>query len=183
MIYALTAVNLTLNWIADGTVKVTNLSCSFGNTDCVDIPFTGASSSIGMTLTVDGVTVSPTAVAGPTSGTALYEGDGGPINIYTGQHGSGSSGNPAANLAFFEGIGNANITGSIHNGVQQYSGSANAGYPADLSFGGGAQAGGYLAVTYTFSEVAIPEPMTSALAGGALVGLALLARWKRAKKA
>jgi hypothetical protein len=190
-IYALSAVNLTLDWIADGTVRVVNLSCSFGNTDCVDIPFANASSNVPMTLVVGGVTTTATGVAGPISSSnqvncgasapvpcALEEGHGGPINLFPGQHGANTVGNPVANIGLFQGIGVATISGNASNGFQGFSGNAALGFPSDLNFGGNSQTGAILSVTYTYSEVPIPEPASLSMIGGGFLALAALIRRK-----
>jgi hypothetical protein len=53
----------------------------------------------------------------------------------------------------------------------------------NLTFGGSGQSGAIMVVTYTFNEAAaVPEPVTTSLVGGALIGLAALARSRRAKR-
>ena len=67
-VYALSAVNLSLNWISAGSVQVTNLSCFQSN--CQSIPFLNASSVVPMTVVAGGTTVVAPGIAGPISGTA-----------------------------------------------------------------------------------------------------------------
>ncbi|MDR3699913.1 MAG: PEP-CTERM sorting domain-containing protein [Candidatus Sulfopaludibacter sp.] len=184
--YILTGVQLTLSWVSSGTVQVSNLDCLFGIGSCppVDIPFTSASSNVPLTLTLGGVTVNAPGVAGPVSGTAKNSTDGGPVNSFAGQHGSGSTGNPVGNLALFEGFGNSTISGNVSNGSQAYSGTAGAGYPPALSFGGTSTTGAVLQVQYTYTQaqIPVPEPTSMALIGSAMLGFGLLLRRRAIKR-
>ncbi len=184
MMYILTGVQLTLTWASNGTVQVTNLDCVFGLGTCppVDIPFTSASSDVPLSLTLGGVTVNAPGIAGPVSGVAKNSNDGGPVTSFPGLHGSGSSTNPAANLALFEGLGNATIGGSVSNGAQSYTGSANSGFPPVLFFGGSSTTGAILKVQYTYSETQTPEPTSMVLIGSSIIGLGLLLRVRLARR-
>jgi len=195
--FALTAVTLTLNWEANGTVVVYNLSCFLST--CQDLNFTGAQSSVPVTLTAVSGAISVTApgTAGPVSGTALYGfgphsgGDGGFTNSYPGETGSGSavcsSGVgaaciPNADLGSFEGNGVLTVTASVNTGSQTATGTQTAGPPNNLSWSGVSSSGAILEVQYTYNQLVIPEPVTMALVGASLLGLGVMVR-RRTRRA
>lgn len=201
--YALSAVNLTLDWQSAGSVQISNLSCfhstsftnpadlSTGNA-CEDIPFAGASANVQMQLSVDSVTVDAPGVAGPISGTAPYDV---PANsplwfqsTFAGLTGSCVVGstcptNASADLDDFEGAGASSASATVTNQGQTYGGSVSAPYPAYLSFGGSATTGAILEVEYTFNEqlAPVPEPVTMVLTGSALIGLGIYLRRRRSR--
>jgi hypothetical protein len=211
--YALSAVNLTLDWVSQGSLSLLNLSCyGVGNADCTNIAYTNAQASVGATLTVGGVTVFASGNTSPQSGTAKYGcfndsagtgcapgsspgsgtqspsnngaynfgvSTGGPYTVLAGLSGSGSTGNNASDMSFFEGFGYNTFSGSV---VNSQGSCGPTGVPG-LTCTGNANTGAFLVVTYTYSEVAAPEPMTFTLAGGSLLGLGLVARKRRSKKA
>ena len=82
-------------------------------------------------------------------------------------------------LMQFYGTNNTGIPLNITSGTGSYTCSGN----SSVTCGGTAQAGGVVEIVYTYSTITTPEPMTAGLAGGALLGLGLLARRKRARKA
>jgi hypothetical protein len=171
--YVLTAVSITVNWISQGEVDVYN------NSGSTNYGFTNASTSIPLTLTVDGVTDSPVATAGPTSGTATH----GTVTPFGSLSGTGTQTNSSADLAQFQGWGNQTIDANMTSGMFTAGGTGGTGSAGHLFFGGLATAGAVAVFQYTFTEQYVPEPVTSALVGGALVGVALLARRKRVQKA
>jgi len=174
MMYVLTAVQVTLNWQSSGEVDTIDIYPS-------PIAFTNAITSIPLSLTVDGVTVSPVATAGPVAGIANSF----TVTQFPGLTGSGTSGNASADLAAWEGLGNSSITANMASSAMSATGSSSDPHAGgNLFFGGNAQAGGIATFTYTYTEAPeVPEPVTSALTGGALVGLAAFARKLRSRKA
>lgn len=181
-IFVLTAVNLALNYSSLGNIAIDNKFTA-------PITYTTAFTQADLTLTAGGTQVVAQTKASTGPGTAACC----DINVgsfhyaetlINGLAGSGSNNQNAANLAAFEGFGAGNFSADVLAGPLSATGSSSDPNAANnnLTFGGSGQSGAIMVVTYTFSESAVPEPVTTSLVGGALIGLAALARSRRAKR-
>jgi hypothetical protein len=174
-IYQLTSVQIVLNWVITGAVGV-------ANNDSVNHTFGSAFASIPVSLVgPDSTTVNGTALAGPASGTAVPGFAVNPTtNWFGGLSGSGTSNNTVigAGLAAYQGVGAANLSFNFNSGNGSYGGVQTDG-SGNLFFGGSAQVGAQIQVTYNYDQVAVPEPGTFAILGSALVGLGFVVRRRR----
>jgi len=82
------------------------------------------------------------------------------------------------NLSFYETGGLVTLVGNGE--LFSASGNGGVGSAGHIFFGGDGTIGGELTVTYNFTSGSAPEPATMAMAGGLLLGLAALARKRRA---
>jgi hypothetical protein len=82
------------------------------------------------------------------------------------------------NLYLYEGFGTNSLSFTVTASQGIYGGSAG----PNVYFGGSASVAGVMEIIYTYHEVVGPEPMTMSLVGGALIGIAALAR-RRSKRA
>jgi hypothetical protein len=173
--YQLTSVQIVLSWAITGAVGV-------ANGDAVNHTFNNAFATIPVSLVgPDSTTVNGTALAGPASGTAVPGFAVNPTtNWFSGLTGSGTSNNTVIGpgLAAYQGVGANNLSFTFNSGNGSYGGVQTDG-SGSLFFGGSAQVGATIQVTYNYDQVAVPEPGTFAILGSALIGLGVVVRRRR----
>jgi len=178
----LTSVQIVLNWVSSGSVNVFN----FDQTSAHN--FTAASSSVPLTITgPDGTVVNTTALTGPSGAGSVAQAPncGFPLcaneTTVTGLSGSGTANNNVigAGLNQYYGNGITTLSFSFTSGNSAYTGTE-VGGSGHLAFGGSAQDGVGIAVTYNYVTVAVPEPGSFLMLGSSLLGLGLIIR-KRMK--
>jgi hypothetical protein len=181
-IFVLTDVTLGLNWAATGDVTIYNFYST-------NVPFTSAQAATLMTLTANSTQVVANGVAstGPGIGICCNIINGTPIYLgqtnFSGLTGNGVNTQDTLAFAPYEGFGNNTFSASLATNSVAVSGSSTDPHSASLAYQGNGQMGAIMTLTYTYAEQAVPEPMTAALSGGALLGLGFIARFKRARKA
>jgi hypothetical protein len=183
-IFTLTNIAISLDWRATGTAIVDNFFSA-------DIPFTSVQASTLMTLSADGTQVVANGIAGTGAGVApccnILRGT--PIFLgettFSNLSGSGSNSQNSLNFGFFQGFGSNSFTADLATDAVAVNGSSNDPHAKSLRYGGDGNMGAIATFTYSFAEVAAPapEPLTFALVGSSLIGLGLVVRRKRAKKA
>ena len=180
-IYVLDNVNLALNYSALGNIAIDNKFTA-------PISYTTAFTMADLTVSAGGTQVVAQTKASTGPGTAACCA----INVgsfhfaetlINGLTDSGSNNQNVANLTAFQGFGGGNFSADVLAGALSATGSSSDPNAANnnLTFGGSGQSGAIMVVTYTFSETTVPEPVTMSLVGGALIGLAAVARARRAR--
>lgn len=174
----LTGVTLTLTSVnGDVIPEQTDISAT-------PFTFTGSTATIGLTFAATGVgaipdTIAVTDTSSPCSGTV-----------------NGDSTNTTCTATVFSGLSATAVTGTtadyigvgtitpVFDASGQILGVAGAGGPGSagsIFFGGDGSIGGTFTLTYTYTAAgSTPEPATMAMVGGLLIGLAALARKRRA---
>ena len=163
----LTGVTITTTVDTTGTVSI------FNNTG-VDQPFTDATSAITLDVFAPTETIATTATAVEPSGIALPSP---PPNDFPGQTATQVSDTVIDPADFVNYIGaDLDLSFSANAGDGDYGGNAASG----VFFGGSADVGGNVKITYTYDTVmeSTPEP-TSLLGLGLIGGLGLLAKRKK----
>lgn len=182
--FTLTNVALALNWTATGNITVYNFFSS-------NIPFNNAQADTHMTLTAgsDSVATDGIAATGANTATCCNVINGTPIflgqTVFNGLTGNGSTSSNPTDLGFYQGLGANNFSATIATNSVNVTGSSSDPHASSLAYQGNGQMGAIMTVTYTYAEIPIPvpEPVTGALAGAALLGLGLIKRFKRDRKA
>jgi hypothetical protein len=154
----LTGVTITVNATIVGDIQIFNNSA--GN-----LPFTNAFTAVPVTATgPDGAVASATAVANVASGIAT---GGFTVTSFPGVTGTATGSANAVSFAPYVGAGN--FTANLSSTALSAS-SGGTGGGGKLFFGGTAQAGGTISVTYTFTASAVPEPASMSLLGIGMAG-------------
>jgi hypothetical protein len=182
--FTLTSVALSLSWKATGNVTIYNInstsnvgySTAFAETTMTlqgpdgqqDVALGYANAPGNGTVPFNNVQTAPPAI--------FNIGD----LIFTNVSGNGSSSQNGSNLGQYQGFGSGNYSAGVTINSTQVSGTSTDSHSGNLAYQGNGQMGAIATITYTYSEMPIPEPVTSSLVGGALVGIALIFRKRRA---
>jgi hypothetical protein len=181
-IFTLTNVALALSWQATGNVTIYNIGSSS------NVSYNSATAQTVMTLQADGTQVTALGNATSGAGTVSYNNvaSGPPLNIgdvlLSSLAGNGSNSQNSGNLGYFAGSNNSTYSAGVTINAPLVSGSSSDPNSSHLAFSGSGQIGAIATITYTYTQTLIPEPMTSAMVGGALLGLGALMRFRRARK-
>lgn len=161
----LTGVAITVNATIVGDVQIFNNSA--GN-----LPFTNAFTSIPVEATGPaGAVASTTAVANLASGIAN-----GPFQVTSFPGTLATATGSASPLSFAPYVGSGNFSATLSSTASNAS-SGGTGGGGKLFFGGTAQAGGSISVTYTFTPNPVPEPASMSLLGIGMAGLVAFRRY------
>jgi hypothetical protein len=164
----LTSVQIVIDWAVNATIGVFDF-------DTVNHSFTNATAAIPISIVgPDGTTVFATGTGGPLSGTTSN-----PMGVtnFPGATGTGSANNTVigAGLTQYEGFGSSNLNFAFAALSGTYGGTETGG-SGHLFFGGTANAGASVRVTYNYETTAVPEPVGFLTLGPALIGLGFLLR-------
>jgi hypothetical protein len=181
-IFSLTNVALALNWQATGNITIYNIGSN------ANVAFNSAKAETVMTLLADGTQVVGLGDASTGAGSVPFNNvlTAPPINMgdvsFSNLSGNGSNSQSSPNLPFYEGLGNNTFSAGVTIDSSAASGSSSDPNASHLAYQGGGQMGAIATITYTYTQIPVPEPMSSLLVGGALLGLGVLVRTRRARK-